>query len=251
MCSIAPPAVAVTVVERVAAESSTIVVMEFGPSSSRRGRSMSWARIAWHAAAQVSLARFVTASRAGVRPHLLLGVGERRVLVVEFELAHEDDPPIADLGDVRCASMRTARRRARRPRARCGQRHSVGDSQRTSRVPCPRRGDHRGELLEAGAKLTGRASGKTERDRFSTRRSGSVSSPNTLSKSPPVHRGIHSVGTRARFGERRAFSGVVAAFEFAIGALEVVLVEAAGNRRRPSSPISLTWRYARLVSGVV
>ena len=60
---------------------------------------------------------------------------------------------------------------------------------------------------------------------------------------PVPWRPSHSVWHGARFGERRAFAGVVAPLEFAVGALEVVLVEAAVDTSiRPSSPISTTCR---------
>ena len=59
------------------------------------------------------------------------------------------------------------------------------------------------------------------------RRSGALSSPNSRSKSPRFSAITHSVAVAPDFGERRALAGVVAAVEFAVGALEVVLVEAA------------------------
>ena len=56
---------------------------------------------------------------------------------------------------------------------------------------------------------------------------------------------------RTRFGERRALSGVVAAFEFAVGALEVVLVEAALVDDPPVIVDLVHVKMSRLVSGVV
>ncbi len=68
---------------------------------------------------------------------------------------------------------------------------------------------------------------KAERDRFSTCKSGVVSSLKNRSKSPWFN-AIMPLGRRGTcFGECRTFSGVIASIEFAIGALEVVLVEAA------------------------
>ncbi len=69
-------------------------------------------------------------------------------------------------------------------------------------------------------------SGKAERERFSIRNPGAVNSPKTLSRSPRLC-AIDDFGERGtRLGVCRTFACVVAAVEFAVGALEVVPVEA-------------------------
>ena len=69
-------------------------------------------------------------------------------------------------------------------------------------------------------------SGKAERDRFSIRSVGDQEFAERLVEVTPVH-GDRPFGHRGtRLGECRALAGVVAAFELAVGALEVVFVEA-------------------------
>ena len=162
---------------------------------------------------------------AGGRPHPLLGVGECRFLVVELELAHRREPTVTDLDHqsrvhAYCSPSCPTASRSRRRRT---SRRQPADR----RVPRPRGRDHRVQLLEAGAQILGRAIGERRARPVLDTQSAVLSSPSSRSKSPRFTAIDAMVGRVAPVGERRALPGVVAPFEFAVGALEVVLVEAA------------------------
>ena len=78
-----------------------------------------------------------------------------------------------------------------------------------------------------------------------------MSSPKTRSKSPLVQGDRIFGRRRARFGERCAFAGVVAAVELAVGAFEVVLFEAGVIADAPVIVDLANVEIRRLVFGVV